>query len=276
MLTPADPPGVRCVHNAGHKAVHNTVRAVALTLTLTAFGGAAQAQLFPDNEARRAIVELREKLEADRKTLSDVNIKQGEQLQQLQRSLLELNNQIETLRAELARQRGANEQLARDVADLQRKQKDMVQAATEEKARKPEPLKATMDGREFVIEADEKKQFDDALGLLRQGDYAGAANALTNFQKRWPSSGYTDASRFWLGNSLYGKRDYKESLATFKAFISATPDHPRVPEAMLAAANAHLELKDTKSAKALLTDLTKAHPRSEAAQAARERLAVLK
>jgi tol-pal system protein YbgF len=272
MLTPADPQGVRRLHTF----VHNTVRAVALTLTLTAVGGAAQAQLFPDNEARRAIVELREKLEADRKTLSDVNIKQGEQLQQLQRSLLELNNQIETLRAELAKQRGANEQLTREVAELQRKQKDMVQAATEEKARKPEPLKATMDGREFVIEADEKKQFDDALGQLRQGDYAGAANALTNFQKRWPSSGYTDASRFWLGNSLYGKRDYKESLATFKAFISATPDHPRVPEAMLAAANAHLELKDTKSAKALLTDLTKAHPRSEAAQAARERLAVLK
>jgi tol-pal system protein YbgF len=250
-------------------------RAVALTFTLTAVGGVAQAQLFPDNEARRAIVELREKLEADRKALSDVNIKQGEQMQQLQRSLLELNNQVEGLRSELAKQRGANEQLTREVAELQRKQKDLVQAS-EEKARKPEPLKTTMDGREFAVEPDEKKQFDDAMGQLRQGDYAGAVASLTNFQRRWPSSGYTDASRFWLGNSLYGKRDYKESLATFKAFIGATPDHPRVPEAMLAAANAHLELKDTKAAKAMLTDLTKAHPRSEAAQAARERLAVLK
>ncbi len=236
---------------------------------------AAQAQLFPDNEARRAIVEVREKTEADRKALTDANIRLGEQLQQLQRSLLELNNQVEALRAELAKQRGANEQLARDVADLQRKQKDMVQSM-EERVRKIEPLKVSMDGQEFNVDPEEKRQFEDALALLRQGDYPGSSTALVAFQKRWPNSGYSDAARFWHGNSLYGKRDYKESLTVFKAFITAAPEHPRVPEAMLASANAQLEMKDTKAAKALLTDLVKAHPKSEAAVAAKERLAVLK
>jgi tol-pal system protein YbgF len=248
----------------------------AAAMAMVASAWPAKAQLFPDNEARRAIVELRDKNEADRKQLTETDIKLTEQLQQLQRSMLELSNQIEGLKSEVARLRGANEQLARDLAEVQRAQKDQLQKQAEETNRKAEAMKATMDGREFTVEPDERKQFEEALGVLRTGDYAGAAVALGTFQKRWPSSGYTDAARFWQGNALYGKRDYKESLAVFKTFIGAAPDHPRVPEAMLAAANAHLEMKDPKSAKALLTDLVKLHPKSEAAIAARERLAALK
>lgn len=271
-------PGARRSCFQGFGSTASWSRSALVAVIMGASSVPAWAQLFPDNEARRAIVELREKGEADRKALTDVNIRLAEQLQQLQRSLLELNNQVETLRAELAKQRGQNEQLARDLAEVQRKQRDAAQAAVEEKekAKRVEPVKVTMDGREFLVEPEEKRQFDEALNLLRQGDYSNAATALTNFQKRYPSSGYTDASRFWLGNSLYGKRDYKESLATFRTFITAAPDHPRVPEAMLAAANAHLEMKDTRSARTMLNDLVKQHPKSEAAQAARERLTALR
>ncbi len=250
--------------------------AAAFALGLACAVAPSHAQLFPDNEARRAIVELREKLENDRKSLTETDIKLTEQLQQMQRSLLELSNQIDALKSELAKLRGANEQLARDLADTQRAQKDLLQKMSEEQVKKVEPQKVTMDGREFAVEPDERRQFEDALGVLRTGDYSGAATALVAFQRRWPTSGYTDSARFWHANSLYGKRDYKESLAVFKTFIAATPDHPRVPEAMLAAANAHLEMKDPKAAKVVLTDLVKLYPKSEAAQAAKERLAVLK
>ncbi len=238
----------------------------------------AHAQLFPDNEARRAIVELREKGDLDRKALTEVNIRLAEQLQQLQRAMLELNNQVEQIRADLAKQRGANEQLARELSELQRKQKDVQQAAlaAEERVKKLEPLRVTMDGREFAADPEEKRQYEDALSLLRQGDYAAASTALSAFQRRWPNSGYTDAARFWHGNALYGKREHKESLAVFKTFLAGAPDHPRAAEAMLAAANAQLETKDTKAAKAMLQDLVKAYPKSEAAQAAKDRLAVLK
>jgi tol-pal system protein YbgF len=269
-----------------------------------------QAQLFPDNEARRAIIEIRERADADRKVATEANTRLAEQVQQMQRSLLELNNQLELLRNDLARQRGQNEQLARDLADAQRKTRDMSQQMAEDKAalsaaiaagaataagasgataananaasnnagRRPEPslLRVLMDGREITVEADEKKQFDDAINFLRTGDYSSASTALTAFQKRWPSSGYMDASRFWLGNAQYGRREYRESLNTFRNFMNAAPDHPRVPEAMLAMANAHLEMKDTRSARTVLNDLMRLHPKTEAAAAAKERLAALR
>lgn len=45
---------------------------------------------------------------------------------------------------------------------------------------------------------------------------------------------------------------------------------------MLSIANCQIELKETKAARRTLDELLKAHPQSEAAQAARERIAALK
>lgn len=253
----------------------NVLQRSALVLALAA-AGAANAQLFPDNEARKAIVDLRTATEQQQKAQADLNKDLAEQIATLRRSLLELNNQLESLRGELARQRGTNEQLARDVSELQRRQKDIAQGV-EERMRKLEPQKVTFDGREFIADPDEKRQYDEAFGLLRGGDFAAAAAALAGFNQRWPHSGYGDAARFWLGNALYGKRELKESIAAFREFIAiAPPEHPRIPEAMLAIANSQSEAKDTRGARATLNDLVKKYPQSEAAQAGKERLAALK
>lgn len=231
----------------------------------------AQAQLFPDNEARKAIVELRAADEQQKKTTADLN----EQVTQLKRSLLELNNQIEALRGELARSRGTNEQLARDVSELQRRQKDIAQGV-DERMRKLEPVKVSIDGKEFLVEVEEKRQYDEAFASVRGGDFNAAVPNFSVFLRRWPASGYGDSARFWLGNAQYGKRDLKEAIVAFRNFIAAAPEHPRVPEAMLAIANSQSESKDSKGARATLTELLKKYPESEAAQAGRERLAALK
>jgi TolA-binding protein len=235
---------------------------------LLLFAAAAQAQLFPDNEARKAILELRATDEQTAKRLAELtaaNKSLADQVQQLlplRASLLELNNQLEALRADLARQRGSNEQLARDVAELQRRQKDIAQGV-DERMRKLEPQKVAVDGKEFLADADEKRQYDEAFALIRAGDFAGAATALNNFRVRYPASGYGDSVR-------------KEAVTMFRTFIANAPDHSRVPEALLAIANTQAEMKDSKGARATLADLLKRFPQSEAAQAGKERLAALK
>ena len=254
----------------------NTARLAAAVLMLIA--ASAQAQLFPDNEARKAILELRATDESQAKRLSEMasaNRDLLDQVQQLRRSLLELNNQLEALRGDLARQRGGNEQLARDVAELQRQQKDIAQGVND-RIRKLEPQKVAVDGKEFLADADEKRLYDEAFAFIRSGDFAGAVAAFSAFSRRYPASGYLDSVRFWLGNAQYGKREYKEAIGSFRAFIIAAPDHARVPEAMLAVANCQAEMKDSKAARATLAELVKRYPQSEAAQAGKERLAALK
>jgi tol-pal system protein YbgF len=251
--------------------MHRCARVVALLACTLAAALPAHAALFEDDEARKAILELRAKLTAG----EEQQRRATEANEQLRRSLLDLNAQIETLRAEIARLRGQEEQLAQAVAELQRGQKDIAQGI-DERVRKLEPQKVSLDGKEFLVDAEEKRQYDDTIGVLRSGDFGAASVALASFVKRFPNSGYADSARFWLGNALYGKRDYKEAIASFRAFLTAAPTHPRAPEALLALANTQAEMKDTKAARASLNELIKLYPASEAAQAARDRLVALK
>jgi len=240
---------------------------------------AAQAGLFDDDEARRAILDLRGKLEENNKLQAqrqaETNAQLMEQISLLKRSLLDLNSQIELMRADAAKLVGQNEQLTRDVAELQRRQKDIAQGV-DDRIRKLEPQKVTLDDKEFLVDPEEKKQFDDAMAVMRKGDFAGAAAAFVSFRQRYPASGYNDVALFWLGNAQYGKREYREATASFRELLKVAPDSPRAPEALLSIANCQMELKDTKGARRTLDDLLKTYPKSEAAQAGKERLASMK
>ena len=239
----------------------------------------AHAGIFDDDEARKAILDLRAKLEAsneaNRAKQAELNQKIADQIEQLRRSLLDLNNQIEGLRGDIAKMRGENEQLTRDVAELQRKQKD-VTTGIDERIRKLEPVKVSLDDREFLADPEEKRLYDEAFGLIRKSDFNAAAPALAGFLRRFPASGYVPSATFWLGNAQYGRREYKEAIASFRSLVASSPDHPKAPEALLAIANCQIELKDAKGARRTIGELVQQYPKSEAAQAGRERLAALK
>ncbi|MGE0496809.1 MAG: tol-pal system protein YbgF [Ramlibacter sp.] len=242
----------------------------------------AHAALFEDDEARKAILDLRQKVEANRLAADAANQKLAEEARrasdenvQMRRSLLDLQNQIETLRAELANSRGQQEQLTRAVSDLQQRQKDLAQGV-DDRLRKFEPAKVTVDGQEFSVEPNEKRDFEAALATFRRGDFPAAQAAFADFLKRNPQTGYAPSALFWLGNAQYATRDYTGAIANFRALLTRAPDHVRAPEAVLSIANCQIELKDTRAARKTLDDLMKAYPQSEAAGAAKERLARLK
>ena len=139
-------------------------------------------------------------------------------------------------------------------------------------------LKAVLRDQEMLarIAPAEKRAYEEAMATLRGGDFDKASAAYAGFQRRFPGSGYEPSVRFWQANALYGKRDYKEAVAAFRAFVTASPQHPRAPEAMLALANSQAEMKDVRGARKTIDDLMKAYPTSEAAQAGKDRLATLR
>ena len=235
------------------------------------FTASANAALFEDDEARRAILDLRQQMQQQREDLRRAN----EDNATLRRSLLELQSQIEALRSEIAQQRGSGEQLAREIADLQKRQRDIAQGV-DERLRKFEPVQVTVDGREFAADPAEQREFEAALGAFRRGDFVAAQAGFADFVRKYPGSGYKPTALFWLGNAQYANRDYRGAIANFRALLLQAPDHPRAPEAVLSIANCQIELKDNASARRTLDDLVKAYPQSEAASAARERLARLR
>jgi tol-pal system protein YbgF len=244
------------------------LRGAALAAALLCVSMGSQAALFEDDEARRAILDLRQRVEAMRQQtdqrLTDEN-------GQLRRSLLDLQNQIEQMRGDLARMTGQNEQLTRTVGEMQSRQ-----TTIDDKLKQSEPSKVSVDGREFTADPKEKADFDAALGVFRSGQFAQAQTAFAEFVKRYPQSGYNASALFWLGNAQYATRNYNEAIANFRSMLSLAPDHAKAPEAVLSIANCQIELKDTRAARRTLEDLTKAYPQSEAAQAGRERLSRLR
>ena len=232
----------------------------------------AKAGLFDDDEARRAILDLRQKLE---QTNEQHRAAQAEQIGLLRASLVDLSRQIDLMRTENASLRGQVEQMARDVGLMQVQLKDLQQGYDERLAR-IEPQKASVDGREFMADAEEIRQYEAAMAQVRSGDFAAAATSLAVFRSRYPSSGYGQSVLFWLGNAQYGNRRHVDAISSFRSFATSYPGDLRAPEALLAIANCQLELKDTKAARKTLDELFKTYPDSEAAQAGKARLAALK
>ena len=241
-------------------------------------GATAHAALFEDDEARRAIIELRQRIDtlqqSSQRASTDL-ARSGEDAGQMRHSLLDLQSQIEGLRVELAKQRGQNEQLMRDISDLQQRQKQVAQNVDQRLA-KMEPAKVTVDGQEFVADPAEQNEYEAALASFRAGKFDEAQAAFSKFVAAHPRSGYVPSAQFWLGNAQYATRDYKTAITTFKAILASAPTHVRAPEAALSIANCQLELKEVNGARKTLEDLIGAYPRSEAAAAAKERLSRMK
>ncbi|OYT94023.1 MAG: tol-pal system protein YbgF [Burkholderiales bacterium PBB3] len=237
------------------------------------------AGLFDDDEARRAILDLRQKVEtakldADQK-FADQLKRSTDESAQLRRSLLDLQNEIESLRAEVAKLKGQDEQMVRDLADVQKRQKDMTQSV-DDRLRRFEPAKVTLDGREFMAEPAERRDYEAALAMFRKGEFSAVQVVFVDFLSRYANSGYRPSALFWLGNAQYATKDYKEAMANFRNLVAGAPDHQRAPEAVLAIANCQLELKDTKGARKTLEELLVNFPNTDAAAAGKERLARFK
>lgn len=264
---------------ATQRSAWAVVRHGLLALSLLASAGFVQAGLFDDEEARRAILDLRQRIdqlrqESEQKQAEETK-RATDEAAQLRRALVDLQNQLEASRVEMAKLRGQSEQLARDVAEIQRNQKDVGQSL-EDRLRKLEPVRVSVDGREFSAEPAEKRDFESALAVFRKGDFAASQVSFSDFLNRYSASGYRPSGLFWLGNAQYATKDYKEAQANFRTLVQQTPDHMRVPEALLAIANCQLEIKDVKAARKTLEELLAKHPGTEAAAAAKERLARLK
>jgi tol-pal system protein YbgF len=230
----------------------------------------ANAGLLDDDEARKAIIDLRAKVDA---LTRDVNSRIEAKSDKT--ATLDILNQHEQTMQEIARLRGQIEVLANQVSTIQKQQKDLY-ADVDLRLKKLEPQQQTIDGRQAEVMPSEKKTYDNAFALFQSGDYKGAADALEDFVKRYPSSAYAANAQYWLGNAYYAQRDYKNAIAAQEVVTTTYKDSPKAPDAMLNIASSYTELKDKKNAKKTLQQLVKNFPDSSAAQAAKDRLASLK
>jgi len=252
-------------------------RLAAAVLVCSALCAPAHA-LFGDDEARKAILDLRDRMAEQDKRLQEKNAELAKRLEQLEsanRAQLEFANTIESQRREIATLRGEVERLTKEVATLQQRNRDLY-GDLDARLKKLEPTAITVDGKPATVDRSEQAAYDAALAQFRAGDFRSAATSLQSFVARYPQSAYAASAQYWLGNSLYQLKDYKSAIAAQQAVLERYRDSPRAPDALLNIASSQLELNQKPQSQATLQRILKEYPDSEAAKTARERLPVTK
>lgn len=241
-------------------------RAIALACVLgsAAIGGPAHAALFDDNEARKAVLDLRTKTDG-----------LASQLSAAQRTLLDQQNRIDQLNQQVATLRGQNEDMANQLATVQKQQKDYY-ADLDTRLKKFEPQQQTVDGVQGEVQPGETDAFNGASTQFRNGDFKNAAVSFKTFIAKYPQSPYQPTAQYWLGNALYAQRDYKGSTATWQNLVKNYPTHPRAADALLAIANNQIEQGQKAAAKKTLDQVVSQYGGTDAAQAAEGKMSQVK
>jgi tol-pal system protein YbgF len=209
------------------------------------------AAILSDDEARKAILDLR-------KTLASTQ--------------LELQGQIERLKSENAQLRGQIETLQRQSEDLIASQKTNYQDL-DERLSKFEPRTLEIEGVTGTIQPGEKAAYDDALAAFQAGQLKKADAGFTGFVRKYNASPYLPLALYWLGNTKYALKEYPGAITQLQNLIKAYPKHPRIPAAMLTLGNCQLESGNKTAARKTYGDLIAAYPDTEVAVEARQMLA---
>lgn len=237
--------------------------------------------MFSDDEARRAIIDLRTRLETLNNRIADLE----RALQNSAQSQIQLLNENERMRSEIANLRGQMEEANLATRTGKTQQKDLYVdldkrieeqrntiASLEGKLRQFEPATVQVNGVTYRVTHAEKARFEELQSVLAAGDFKKAIRLSQEFEKEHATSALLGDVVFAKGTALYADKDYRASIAARRDLIKRFPKHPTVPQAMLNMAASLAETGNPNTAKRTLEDLIKAHPNSAAATEARKRL----
>ena len=252
------------------------LRATLLAAAFTVLPGAGQAGVFDDDIARAQNAKTQ-------KELTEFRTQTGASLERLEGALkmqLELANQIEALRSDVAKLRGQIEVLTHATETGEKRQRDFYldldgrlrkieTTVGELQTRASAPVAAPLPK---LDPATETRHYEEALNLFKAGRYKDAQFAFQIFLRDHPTGALVPSAHFWLANTYYAQQDCKSAIDTHNVVVSQFPDNNKAPDALLAIATCQQDLKDAKGARKTLEKLVAVYAKSPAADTARQRL----
>ncbi|MDH4394209.1 MAG: tol-pal system protein YbgF [Limnobacter sp.] len=229
---------------------------------------ASFAGLFDDEEARRAILDIRQKLANLDQRLAKLETTSSQGQLALVDSITERDREIARLRGEIEVATNSLRRLQDDnralYVDLDKRIKSL------------EPKAVELDGKVVEVPPQQQSDYQTALNVFKSGNFDEAQRQFSRFLEVHRGSTLEPQVRYFLGSSQYATGKYKEALITQRDLAKEFPEHPRAPDALLSQASSQLELKSIEGAKKTLRSVIELYPTSSAAAGARERLAALK
>jgi len=192
---------------------------------------------------------------------SDADI--GIQLQKTVEDLASLRGMVETYQYKVTE---LETQLKAAREELSKKATDVEATKQVEAKKKAEELKRPEEPKDFLKLAGDKQ---------KAGDVALARQLYNEFLKKWPREESVGDVHFALGETYLEEDRCREALYEYGKVISDFAKSKVAPNAYLRSSECFKKLKLTSEAKLALDELLKQHPKSDAAKAAKPRLAEL-
>ena len=250
------------------RGVSNTqaLRALVLGVMLSTFAAnSVRAGMFDDEEARKQILQLRSQM-ADTQRALDQRVAELE-AQAKNRSIIDLFNQVETLRAEFARLRGQIELLQNETENTQKRQRDLY-VDLDGRLRKLEAQQAEQAARNAAAAA--AAAATPAVASMPPGQVgavppANSANPTADGARSMPPAAVdavAEQRAYDQGLEHFRSGRFAEAVTAFQIFNRTFARSTLVPSAQYWIGNSLYATRDFRGAIAAQRQLIAQHPDS--------------
>jgi tol-pal system protein YbgF len=125
-------------------------------------------------------------------------------------------------------------------------------------------------------ERSDRAEYERILSYFKEGNLDGSRDGFSSFLAQYPNSDLAPNARYWLGESHYGRREYKQAIDSYDRVELDYPQSEKVPAAILKKGFAYLALKDKKRASSAFKQVVTLYPKSPEAGKASEKLNQMK
>ena len=248
--------------------------------------------------AQRQIAELQEELASIKRTASskeevqNVNVRIAEQTEQLLRSNAQLIARVASIESEIQTTQGGIEQsshrldqLTQQLGKAQRDLDDMKALIAAIQAPAPAPAPADTapapSGGQVNVPAspapsgDPMETYQAAYRDYQRGNFDLAIEGFRDFLSVNRVADLADNAEYWIGESLFSQKKYREAIEQFEVVVSKYPRSDKVPGALLKKGLSYINLGERAQGVVQLQYVVHEHPRSQEASLARQRLNAL-
>ena len=125
-------------------------------------------------------------------------------------------------------------------------------------------------------ERSDRAEYERVLAYFKEGNLDSSREGFSAFLAEYPNSDLAPNARYWLGESHYGKKDYKQAIESYDRVELDYPQSEKVPAAILKKGFAYLALKDKKRASSAFKQVVTLYPKTPEAGKAYDKLNQMK
>ena len=262
-----------------------------LAVAAAALAGAGCVSTSDFERAQDQIAELQEELANVRRTtagkeeVQGVNVRIAEQTETLLRSNAALVTRVGEIEERLQNTQGATEQtnyrldqLAQQLTQTQRDIESLRGMLSS-----LQPAAATVpgtSGSELIVPAppaaapstNAMETYQTAYRDYQRGQYDLAIEGFREFLEANPRSELADNAAYWIGESLFSQKKYRDAIQQFDSVVNNYPKSEKVPGALLKKGFAYINVGERAQGVVQLQYVLHEHPKSQEAGLARQRL----